>query len=96
MQVQELQLAEQVVAEVLAQYQSSMTERTYINGTLSVEDAEDLVVPTHADSFDTITLQYGREVGVVRLESASPIEVLSLLGDYYASGSLIIRKVEVL
>lgn len=96
LQVQELQLSDQVVAEVLAQYQSLTSERTYINGTLTVEDAEDLVVPTHADSFDTITLQYGREMGVVRLESASPAEVLSLLGDYYASGSLIIRTVEVL
>lgn len=96
LQVQELQLTDEVIAEVLAQYQSFTSERTYINGTLAVEDAEDLVVPTYADSFDTITLQYGREVGVVRLESASPAEVLSLLGDYYASGSLIIRKVEVL
>jgi inner membrane protein len=91
--VREVQLQDQLVAEALT---GSYPERTYINGTLTLEDAEDLLLPTHADQFDPITLQPGQEFTIARLESASPAEVVSKLGDYYATGSLIIRSVEVL
>lgn len=87
-----IQLQEQEVAEALATVPSG---RTYISGTLTLEDAEDLVLPTYADLFDTMTVQPSREVMIIRLESASPDEV-RLIGEYYATGSLIVRTVEVL
>lgn len=69
-------------------------ERTYLTGTLTILDAEDLSLPTHADQFDTITLQPG-EVAYARLVSANPQEVKTLLGDYYATGNLIVRTIHV-
>ena len=66
-------------------------ERTYLSGTLTIFDAEDLTLPTHLDHFDTITLQPGSDIAYARLVSANPQEVLQKLGDYYASGNLIIR-----
>lgn len=86
----EIQLQEQEVYEAIAEIP---TERTYVSGTLTLQDAEGLLIPTHADQFDTITLQPGREITIIRLESASPDEVMSLIGEYYGSGSLIIRTV---
>ena len=68
-------------------------ERTYLSGTLTIPDAEDLNLPTHLDRFDPITLQPG-EIAFARLTSAPPREVNKLLGDYYASGNLIVRTVE--
>ncbi len=69
-------------------------ERTYLTGTLTVHDAEDLMIPSHVETFDTITLQPG-EVAYARLTSASPIKTMKLLGDYYVSGSLIVRIINV-
>ena len=69
--------------------------RTYLSGTLTIFDAEDLILPTHPDRFDTITLQPGSEIAYARLTAASPREVMALLGDYFASGNLIMRKVDV-
>ncbi len=89
----EIQLQDQTISEAVT---GIPLERTYINGTLTLENAEDLVVPTYAERFDTITLQPGRGIMIVRLESANPAEVKSVLGDYYASGSLIVRTLEVL
>ena len=71
-----------------------LQERTYLTGTLTVHDAEDLSIPSHPDRFDTITLQPG-EVAYARLISASPTEVITLLGDYYVSGNLIARQITV-
>lgn len=88
-----IQLQDQAITEVLTEIPPG---RTYINGTLNLQDAEDLIIPTHADQFDTITLQPSRDLMVARLESASPVEAENLLGDYYANGSIIIRTVEVL
>jgi inner membrane protein len=68
--------------------------RTYLTGTLMVHDAEDLIIPSQIETFDTITLQPG-EVGSARLTSASPLEVMKLLSDYYVSGSLIVRIIKV-
>ena len=69
-------------------------ERTYLTGTLTVHDAEDLMFPSHVETFDTITLQPG-EIAYARLTSASPQEVMRLLGDYYISGRLIVRIIKV-
>lgn len=70
-------------------------ERTYLTGTLTVHDAEDLMIPSHIETFDTITLQPG-EVAYARLTSASPLKTMKLLGDYYVSGSLIVRHIKTL
>jgi inner membrane protein len=69
-------------------------ERTYLTGTLTIPDAEDLMIPSHVDRFDTVTLQPG-EIAYARLTSASPQEVIQLLGDYYVSGNLIVRSINV-
>jgi len=93
--VQEIQLAEESIASAIAGF-PHVGDRTYINGTLALEDADDLVIPTHSHSFDPITLQPGQGITIARLESASPDFAIGLLGDYYATGSIIIRSVEVL
>jgi inner membrane protein len=81
--------------EIYAALSSFSQSRTYISGTLAISDADDLLLPTHLDRFDTITLQPGSSIAYARLISASPQEVIDLLGDYYASGSLIIRTISV-
>ena len=92
--VQEIQLDDQLLSDVIAKLPPEL--RTYINGTLTLEDASDLLVPTYGDRFNTLTLQPGQGIMIVRLESASPVEVSKLIGDYYASGYLTFRIVEVL
>ena len=69
--------------------------RTYLSGTLTIFNAEDLTLPSHLDRFDTITLQPGSDIAYARLVSASPAEVVQKLGDYYASGNLIIRSLTI-
>ncbi len=89
--INHINLHEQEIAEALAKVP---TERTYINGTLTLEDAEELILPTYADHFDSLTLQPGRNIMIVRLESANPAVVSGLIGEYYATGSLIVRTVK--
>jgi inner membrane protein len=69
-------------------------ERTYLTGTLTIHDGDDLILPSHVERFDTITLQPG-EIAYARLISANPHQVAALLGDYYISGSLIVRHIAV-
>ncbi len=69
-------------------------ERTYLSGTLTIFDADDLILPTHIDRYDTVTLQPGSDIAIARLIAARPQEVVRLLGDYYASGNLVVRIVE--
>ncbi len=70
-------------------------ERTYLSGTLTIFDADGLILPTHIDRYDTITLQPGSDIAYARLIAASPQDVLRLLGDYYASGNLVVRVITV-
>ena len=70
-------------------------DRIYLSGTLTIFDAEDLTLPSHLDRFDTITLQPGSDIAYARLVSANPSQVMQLLGDYYASGNLIVRSISV-
>jgi inner membrane protein len=67
---------------------------TYLSGTLTIFDADGLIIPTHIDRYDTITLQPASDIAYARLIAASPQDVLRLLGDYYASGNLVVRIVE--
>jgi inner membrane protein len=68
--------------------------RTYLSGTLTIFDADGLIIPTHIDRYDTITLQPGSDLAYARLIAASPQDVLRLLRDYYASGNLVVRIVK--
>lgn len=68
--------------------------QTYLSGTLTIFDTDGLIIPSHIDRYDTITLQPGSDIAYVRLIASSPIEVVRLLGDYYASGNLVVRIVE--
>jgi inner membrane protein len=68
--------------------------QTYLSGTLTIFDTDGLIIPSHIDRYDTITLQPGSDIAYVRLIASSPIDVLRLLGDYYASGNLVVRIVE--
>jgi inner membrane protein len=68
--------------------------RTDLSGTLTIFDADGLIIPTHIDRYDTITLQPASDIAYARLIAATPGEVIGLLGDYYASGNLVMRVVE--
>ena len=67
-----------------------------LSGTLILEDAEELILPTYADHFDALTLQPGQDIMIVRLESANSSAVIGLIGQYYATGNLIVRTVKLL
>jgi inner membrane protein len=72
----------------------SNQNRIYLSGTLTIFDADDLILPTHIDRYDTITLQPASDIAYARLIAASPGEVMRLLGNYYASGNLVVRIVD--
>lgn len=90
---QEVQLESEDVATAFAVLPPS--SRTYISGVLTVEDAEDLAIATRPDRFNSLTLQPGAGVAIIHLESASPQEIISKLGDYFATGTLIVRSIYV-
>ncbi|WP_404790169.1 metal-dependent hydrolase [Altericista sp. CCNU0014] len=91
--VREIRLEDEVIAEALSRIPQS--DRTYLSGLLTVEDAEDLVPPNYPDRFNSIRVQPGSGIASVHLEAASPAEVVRVLGDYSASGSLIVRSIHV-
>ncbi len=75
--------------------ENAAVKRTYLSGTLTIFDADGLIIPTHIDRYDTITLQPGSDLAYARLIAASPQEVLRLLGDMDASGNLVVRTITV-
>lgn len=89
---QEIQLESEDVEAAIANLPQ---ERTYISGVITLEDAEDVVLPAYPDRFNPMTLQPGVGVMIVHLESASPQEITSKLGDYFATGTLIVRSIHV-
>ncbi|MGL4882849.1 MAG: hypothetical protein ACRC8K_17585 [Waterburya sp.] len=54
-----------------------------------------LIISTHIDRYDTITLQPASDLAYARLIAASPGEVVRLLGGMDASGSLVVRILEI-
>jgi inner membrane protein len=68
--------------------------RVYLTGTLTIADGSGLSLPSHADRFDTITLQPGN-IAYARLTAASPQYAIDKLGEYSVSGHLIARIVNV-
>jgi inner membrane protein len=91
--VREIRLEDEAIADALLQLPQSA--RTYISGLLMVEDAEDLVLPNYPDRFNSIRVQPGNGISSVHLEAANPKEIINVLGDYSARGSLIVRSMNV-
>lgn len=91
--VREIRLEDEAIADALSRLPQS--DRIYLSGLLTVEDAEDLVPPNYPDRFNSIRVQPGSGIASVHLEAASPAEVVRVLGDYSASGSLIVRSIHV-
>jgi inner membrane protein len=91
--VQEIRLEDEPIADALSRIPQS--DRIYLSGLLTVEDAEDLVPPNYPDRFNSIRVQPGSGIASVHLEAASPAEVIRILGDYSANGSLIVRSIHV-
>jgi inner membrane protein len=91
--VREIRLEDEAIADVLSRIPQS--SRIYISGLLTVQDAEDLVPPNYPDRFNSIRVQPGSGIASVHLEAASPSEMVRVLGDYSASGSLIVRSIHV-
>jgi inner membrane protein len=91
--VREIRLEDEAIADVLSRLPQS--DRIYLSGLLTVEDAEDLVPPNYPDRFNSIRVQPGSGIASVHLEAASPAEVIQVLGNYSASGSLIVRSIHV-
>jgi len=89
---QEIQLESEDLGTVLSQLPQ---ERTYISGVLTLEDAEDLVLPTHPDQFDSMRSQLSAGLMIIHLQSASSQEITSQLGEYFATGTLIVRSIHV-
>jgi inner membrane protein len=89
-----LTLNDEDLYTAMSQLQSKIPERAYLTGTLTISDAEDLMLPNHIDRFDTITVVPGA-IAYARLTSASPQETMKLLGDYSVSGNLIVRSIHV-
>jgi inner membrane protein len=91
--VSEIRLEDEAIADALSRIPQS--SRIYISGLLTVQDAEDLVPPNYPDRFNSIRVQPGSGITSVHLEAASPAEMVRVLGDYSASGSLIVRSIHV-
>lgn len=90
---QEIQLESEDIAMAFAVLPP--LPRTYISGVLTLEDAEDLAIASRPDQFNPLTLQPGVGVTIIHLESANPQEIISKLGDYFATGTLIVRSIYV-
>jgi inner membrane protein len=92
--VREIQFQEEAIADALSQLPTS--DRVYISGLLMLEDAEDLLAPNYPDRFNSIRVQPGSGgVASVHLEAANPAEVVNVLGEYFATGSLLVRFINV-
>ncbi|MDJ0725220.1 MAG: metal-dependent hydrolase [Prochloraceae cyanobacterium] len=66
-------------------------QRVYISGTLEISDPEDLDIPVNLNQFDTIS-KVGSQV---KLTAAPPKLISQKLGNYYGTGNIIIRAIDV-
>ena len=66
-------------------------QRVYISGQIEISDSEDLDIPVNINQFDTIS-KVGKTVEFVE---ASPLLISQKLGNYYGTGNLIIRVINV-
>jgi hypothetical protein len=86
-------LDDEAIADILSQLPK--LDRVYISGLLMIEDAEDLILPNYPDRFNSIRVQPGNGISSIHLEAANPREIINVLGDYSARGSLIVRSMDV-
>jgi inner membrane protein len=90
-ETQTVNLTEETVEEKL----TLDSPRTYVSGQLELEDAQDLSLPNNPEYYPAIKASTGMGVQIVTLHAASPNEVVEKLGDYDATGSLLVRSVRV-
>lgn len=92
--VREVQFQEAAIADALSQLPTA--DRVYLSGLLMLEDADGLLAPNYPDRFNSIRVQPGNGgVASVHLEAANPTEVSNVLGEYFATGSLLVRLIDV-
>ena len=91
-QITEFLLEDEDIAVALA---GLPAERVYLTGTLTLDAAEGIQLVSRPQEFSPITLQPAQGYTIARLESASPQGVIQALGDYFATGTLIVRSVYV-
>ena len=91
-----LNLLQESPEDALLSVAHQMPERTYVSGELEVEYAEDLVLPKPVQFYATIRAATGVGVNSVTLHNASPAAVAKLLGQYDATGTLLIKMVKVI
>jgi inner membrane protein len=89
---QELFLNAEDIAHAL---QGIQAQRAYVSGTLNLDDAQDIQVIVHPQQFASITIQPAEGMVIAHLESANPAELVKSLGDYVATGSIIVRSIHV-
>jgi inner membrane protein len=91
-QTQTINLTEESVEEKL---RSLSNPKTYISGQLELEDANDLTLPSNSEHFASMKASTGVGIRTVTLQAASPSEIINKLGEYDATGSLLVRSVNV-
>ena len=91
-QITEISLDDDDIATALG---GLSNERVYLTGTLTLDAAEGIQLASRPQQFSPITLQPAQGYTIARLESASPQWVIQALGDYFATGTLIVRSIYV-
>jgi inner membrane protein len=73
----------------------SLPQNSYLSGQLSIDPLDRDLVQLHGSKQYFQPIQSFLEGATVELESASPAQVLAVLGQVYATGSLVVRSVYV-
>ena len=90
-ETQTINLIEESVEEKL----TATFPRTYVSGQLELEDAQDLTLPSNPEYYSAIKASTGMGVQTVSLHAALPAEMIAKLGEYDATGNLLVRSVNV-
>jgi inner membrane protein len=91
--VKEITMDSEDLEDALAQ--APRGKRVYVSGMLSLEDAEELNLLSNPQQFPTISIQPAAGASIAHIESASPEEIVEKLGEYYATGTLVVRSINV-
>jgi inner membrane protein len=70
-------------------------QHSYVSGSLTLEEAQEIQVIVPPQQFASITLQSHQEQVIAILESANPAQLVQSLGEAIATGSLVVRTVYV-
>lgn len=90
-QVETVTFENEAIGDVMTRLNGN---RVYVTGTIILEDAEGLSIPMTAGKYDAIRYQPGDGVKSVQVEAATPGAIAKVLGDYYGSGTLAVRKLQ--